>query len=454
MDVDANAPRKRLHESTEEEVTNLSCQKTAMDKPKKNAPAKKYKAQQSVSTVSGYNDSVQLTQNSSPKKGTDKANGLNSMGTQARNEKVCYDAFCKAPYIIHFRAVSVNNSESTITLLEISRKLIKINIKFDKLSKYSRDTWVGHFKSKTTANNALQNKYLNEMRLIAFIPGFKLRRKGIIHEIPLDMPMDELKQVIEEENSSVLINNLFRLKRRNKTTNTLEDSLSVCIDFRGETLPEDLTIYRTINRVTPYVPAVRQYFKCGNFGHISKACTKEEICLTCSGQHTNSKDLPYNLTPRCVNCKETHRTLDRNCNQYKKRVEIAKVMAFDNLPYLEAKRIVEKNFMKSKEPPRKTLNNFPPLDACSNASQRILGRDVESPVPTTPTTPYVNVLKRELLSAANLSSVPKEFRKESISIILNRILDSPDAELLVDRIWAFISQYISLQNSLLTQNGP
>lgn len=147
---------------------------------------------------------------------------------------------------------------------------------------------------------------LSEVHLSAFIPKFKLNRKAIIKEIPEDFSLGELKSAIEDENSNLMISNLFRLKRRNRTSGKLEDSQVICLELRGEILSDKMIILKTVNPVFPYVSSVRRCFKCGQIGHISKYCEKSEACLTCAGPHVSSKESPCSLPKKCINCGNPH----------------------------------------------------------------------------------------------------------------------------------------------------
>jgi len=68
-------------------------------------------------------------------------------------------------------------------------------------------------------NNALSNKLLEEAEIIVFIPRYKISRKVMIKEIPEDINMDEVKKIVKEENSNIVISNLYRLRRRNLLEN-------------------------------------------------------------------------------------------------------------------------------------------------------------------------------------------------------------------------------------------
>lgn len=163
-------------------------------------------------------------------------------------ERQCkYDAFTRAPFLIHVRMVSaaVNASgrgNKRFSLLDISKKLKNANIKFTQIQKYAFNTWKVFFASKIAANSVLINKFLREAGLIAFIPRYKISRRIVIREIPEDMPLSELKTAIEEENSNILVTKMFRLRRRDKSTGQYVDSQSLCLEIRRELLPESIHI--------------------------------------------------------------------------------------------------------------------------------------------------------------------------------------------------------------------
>jgi len=44
---------------------------------------------------------------------------------------------------------------------------------------------------------------------------------------------------------------------------------------------------------------------------------------------------------KCINCGDAHDILDRDCSIYKKYKEIVRVMAYNNVPFLEARNLIE-----------------------------------------------------------------------------------------------------------------
>ena len=281
-------------------------------------------------------------------------------------ETTKYAAYTKAPFIVHFRIPNPGKEKRRRTsLLLVAKKLHSANVKFINLREYSIDTWVATFPSKAAANLVLSNKYVNEMGFKAFIPAYKLARRFVIKNIPMEFSLEEIKQAIEDENSEILIQNIFRLKRKDRNTNLWVDSESICIHKYGEDIPDRVIIMKTINPVFPYFAAVRMCYKCGFYGHLKKYCEKESRCMQCSEtDHQSSKECPCLKSKMCINCKGQHATTDRKCPMYVRNVEIAKIMAQENLPFFEAKRKalkLEKNSSKDTLSPFPSLKEFPNL---------------------------------------------------------------------------------------------
>lgn len=150
-----------------------------------------------------------------------------------------YDAHCVGPYIIYVRKPSNNKDlKNQLPTLTLAKKLYAANIKFSNINNYSYNTWAVDFSSKNLANNALANPIIKEMGFSLYVPRFKISRKIVIRQIPLEFNLEELQEMVKMENPKIKIINIFRLKTRNRTTRQLQESETVCLEIRGERIPE------------------------------------------------------------------------------------------------------------------------------------------------------------------------------------------------------------------------
>lgn len=256
-----------------------------------------------------------------------------------------YNKVSCAPFIVFIKYKAGLKDTPKMSNLECARKLVKCNVNFTSADPHGYNLWKITFPNKSAANDAIRNKFLRESGFTAFISKYKISRKGVIHQIPLDIPMEEILLLCNEENPKVKIQEAYRLKRKNKKTNSWEESETICITFQGEKLPDHITLYRMNIRVQAYIPAVRICFKCGRIGHISKFCDKVKVCLSCGTAHLKEGEESKSCTntKACINCKRNHSSIDSSCPELLKRKEINKIMAIENIPYLEAKRKIEGN---------------------------------------------------------------------------------------------------------------
>lgn len=253
--------------------------------------------------------------------------------------KETYDAYSKGLFIVNFKYMVADRKTKPLSLVSVANKLSKVNIKFLEIKKNSWNSWEVLFEEKKQANFAITNKLCTELGFSTFIPRYKLSRKGVIHEIPLDILVSSLTEEIES-NDYIRVKSIYRLKRKNRVSKAWEDSESVCIEFKGEELPSTIKIWKVILDVDPYISYVKICFLCGKLGHISKRCKREERCLTYAGAHP--KDINCTLQQKCINCTMAHKTLDKSCSEFQKSKAITRIMTVDNLPFLRAKRIVER----------------------------------------------------------------------------------------------------------------
>ena len=330
-------------------------------------------------------------------------------------------------------------------MLEASWRLIKNKVNFKSIESHSKNTWKITFETMAQANAVIRNKAVKDSGFIAIIPRFKLQRKGVIKGIPVDITNEELLESLRAENPEVAINRIFRLKRRDYNSKQWINSQSVCVEFKGQTLPRDVKLWRAVLEVSIYVPQVRRCYNCGGIGHISKGCTSQPKCLQCGESHPIDKTRRCENPKRCINCGKDHFTLDRTCTKFIQQVEIIRIMAYDNVSYIEARRrIVREEDYQHRRNITKDDRNFPSLgeepginrNQTRSRWEKSTGQLFRSP---------------ETKSAKIRESTSKSSISGEIDQLLNLIFQAENQELLIKRILNTIKLHCGTSKTISTQ---
>lgn len=261
------------------------------------------------------------------------------------------------PFDIHVQRIS--NPSAPLHPITIGRLFNKlkiegiIEIKKAGYSKVSVFLQTGKF-----ANSLTEDSRLYENDLVAFIPPFRISRKGIIRNVPLELTEE---QIMEGIKSPIKILAIRRLNRRiinhlrpatdQQTTNahsSFEDTLtspsySVEITFEGQKLPTYATLYYVNHPITPYVSRVSMCHACYRFGHIKASCKGSPRCFHCGekGHVANKDDCPHWQKPSiCANCKGDHRVTDPNCPELQIQKDIREYAAYRNISIADANYVV------------------------------------------------------------------------------------------------------------------
>lgn len=173
------------------------------------------------------------------------------------------------PYrgIINMIVEDKNNPPKPPMDMEISRKLIKMGIKFTVIDRTGRYRWVITFADKSAANNALNNPYIRKAGFTISIPWYLVFRKIVIKGIPTDISDAELWEELKESNPTLVFDRegIYRLKTRTYQDGGIQyvDSTTVRLNIRSASIPSHIILWKTRSRVTPYIPNIRQCFNCG-----------------------------------------------------------------------------------------------------------------------------------------------------------------------------------------------
>ena len=156
--------------------------------------------------------------------------------------------------------------------------------------------------------------------------------RGTIHSKRfINKEEDELLQELANQN----VTKIHKVKR--KINSSLELTGTMVLTFDSCTLPEKVKLGWTAFEVRPYVPSVRQCFKCLKFNHSSRVCrATTDRCSNCGEEgHTY---LTCSNPTNCANCDQAHRAIDQKCPLYQIEKETIAYQSKEKCTYGEAKK--------------------------------------------------------------------------------------------------------------------
>ncbi|KAL7296534.1 hypothetical protein TKK_0009968 [Trichogramma kaykai] len=165
-------------------------------------------------------------------------------------------------------------------------------------------------------------------------------KKGIIRGVDMEVDNQTIIDNLECFDRFKLVDiKRLDMRNRNPTTETKWiPSKSMLLTFEGQQIPREVFIAKIKFLVEPHVPKPFQCHKCFKFDHKALLCKNKEICYRCSAdKHEGDCQSP---TFKCANFlegKNHHRSIETQCEVYKKHAEVNVLVAYDNISYREAK---------------------------------------------------------------------------------------------------------------------
>ncbi|EZA52062.1 Nucleic-acid-binding protein from mobile element jockey [Ooceraea biroi] len=109
--------------------------------------------------------------------------------------------------------------------------------------------------------------------------------------------------------------------------------------MRSTRLKYKLTVFDNLQikiRVRPYIEPVLQCYNCFMYGHVKAHCKRDVKCIVC-GDKAHGECL---RRLECCNCGREHKSTDRTCPVFQRIRELKVIMAYNNISFAEAERLV------------------------------------------------------------------------------------------------------------------
>jgi hypothetical protein len=232
--------------------------------------------------------------------------------------------------------------DKKIEPIVVGKRLFSIGFKevdyeFEKMNNYCVKII---FKNAKNANLLVNNENFKKHGYKCYIPTSVLIKKGVIHDIPFEITLEE---IVKNANCSAKIISAIRLQKRNRSSlnenDRYIDTRSVILKFKAMWLPDNVKIYGVNHRISIFRPRIKVCNNCLQYGHTNfeNKCKNVKKCVICGNTDENHN---CNQQEYCVNCKGNHKTISSLCQFYKTKERIITESTYGNKTYKEAEKEV------------------------------------------------------------------------------------------------------------------
>ena len=160
--------------------------------------------------------------------------------------------------------------------------------------------------------------------------------RGVISGVQLDIEESEIVDACEEHE----VLKVERMKKFNPNSKTREPLKTVVLFFKGNTLPDFVSIGFRRYPVREYRQGPVRCYKCQKYGHTYTNCKQEhETCSNCGGKH-NFRECQASA-PKCIQCGGDHAVIDKECPMFKRAKNIQELVTDKKLTYAQAAKLNE-----------------------------------------------------------------------------------------------------------------
>ena len=218
----------------------------------------------------------------------------------------------------------------------VVHKVISGIVKPISVKKLKNGTLLVEVDKKTYAENLLNMKFFSGIKIKAYAHSSLNSSKGVVRSSELSLcTLDEIKSHLKSQFVTDVKRITFNRNEETITTNTY------ILTFGKPQIPKELKVGYSIIKVNPYIPNPLRCYNCQMFGHHEQKCTKSAVCKKCGESGSDHLELSCSKPPKCANCKGNHPADSRECVTWKKEKEINTVKYTNNIPFPEARKIVQ-----------------------------------------------------------------------------------------------------------------
>jgi len=190
-----------------------------------------------------------------------------------------------------------------------------------------------------------------------------------------------------------------RLSKKGSVEGERTDTESVILAYGSEP-PRMVQIGFQTYKTKTFIPLPTRCWRCQRFGHAESSCRGKVTCPRCAGNHKyeecsikndnvdTDETIVKNTHLRCVNCSQQHSAAYRNCPEYLKSKEIAKIKTMFKLTYSQATKKMKEDEIIEAQPLLSTNPITAPFEATAATSHSHYR--ISHPISTLPSTPTYN----------------------------------------------------------------
>jgi len=194
------------------------------------------------------------------------------------------------------------------------------------------------------ANKCLTSPLLHNIGFEAYIPSTLIYSCGVIR-VDTFFSEEELWDGLNKEIRAISFKRISTKKYGSLTPTRIVE-----LKFLSAKIPDSLSIYNVIFKISSSIRSPLQYNNCLRFGHMAKFCRNKARYSHCVGNNHLLNACPaVNVKVPCyIFCKLPHLATDRKCRrEWQFQRDVKMIMTNENIPFHEAIHVKEQNYSNS-----------------------------------------------------------------------------------------------------------